>query len=430
MVEYTQRTPGLEFLEAAPGRNGDGSVDPAALAADPAFTAAFVPSTRTLPGMWVSAFHTLPTDQLTLPDTGGRTAHIVVTFAVDTANPRLVFPYGLFLRNSATDVEGPLSQPFPFRASVIINGLARPVFINGRRDAVADPRGVVISDPIGGRFPKGAQIKVKVFTSIATGAYYPQSYPAYGPGVTVSGGGYDVGADTTESTAAPTNTAGQDTLWVPGVIGTPLTSVMHLGALHDSIGLGTGDVGRPNSWITRATAGTIPLFRAGTGGVAAIGYANAHQTIMPLFSGCTHALVALGTNDLVSRTVAQMQADLSTIYRALAAEGVKPIGVTIPPRTSSTDSWATVEGQTPYAVPGDPYIAGPTSKRAQVNTWVRAGAGGLLAGHFEFADVVETARESGIWKAAYSTDGIHPSSAAHIAAGAALSADLGRLAAL
>lgn len=144
-----------------------------------------------------------------------------------------------------------------------------------------------------------------------------------------------------------------------------------------------------------------------------------------LFNGdSTTTIVEYGRNDLGDgRTVAQLQANLLTIWNQQASGGRRVIQTTITPHTNSTDSWATVGNQTPVN-------ATVESRRVQFNDWLRAGApivsgaavapgtsGALLAGqaghplyaYWEIADQVETARNSGIWRApSYTTDGLHP----------------------
>lgn len=130
-----------------------------------------------------------------------------------------------------------------------------------------------------------------------------------------------------------------------------------------------------------------------------------------------------GRNDLIDgRTLGQLQANLLTIWNQQSGYGQRVIQPTITPHTNSTDSWATTGNQTVVNTTVE-------SRRVQLNDWLRAGApivsgtavapgtsGALLAGqaghplhtHWEIADHVETARNSGIWKAGHTGDGLHP----------------------
>jgi hypothetical protein len=124
--------------------------------------------------------------------------------------------------------------------------------------------------------------------------------------------------------------------------------------------------------------------------------------------------VLLGTND-VGRTLVQMQTDLTTIWTALSNRGMKVHAGTIPPGTTSTDSWATTANQTKKAT---------EATRVAFNDWIRT-TPAPLAGYVETADACETARNSGFWKvngaANYATtDGTHPTDVIHQAMGAAI----------
>lgn len=129
----------------------------------------------------------------------------------------------------------------------------------------------------------------------------------------------------------------------------------------------------------------------------------------------THAHVEYGTNDLTAGalTTAQLEAQLTTMYNALAAitgANAAPIRVTqstISPVTTSTDSWATTVNQTQH-------VSNPN--RTAVNDWIRSKPSPLI-GYAEVADAVETARNSGIWKSvgsgetsAMTADGTHETS--------------------
>jgi lysophospholipase L1-like esterase len=120
--------------------------------------------------------------------------------------------------------------------------------------------------------------------------------------------------------------------------------------------------------------------------------------------------------------LAQLQANNLSLWKALSSRQLKAFQTTITPSSTSTNT-----------VP-----AANDSVRVAYNTWLRAGspidpatknavavgtAGALLAGqaghplegYFEIADLGETARNSGLWKAGYSGDGTHPTSTGHAA---------------
>lgn len=120
---------------------------------------------------------------------------------------------------------------------------------------------------------------------------------------------------------------------------------------------------------------------------------------------CTHVICQYGINDFSSSTAATLEGNIQTLHSLLAG---KPFYVcTVAPKSSSTDSFATTTNQTPDAV--------SNSRRTSYNAWVRANTGGF-SGFIEIADQVESARDSGVWKApSYTTDGLHESQTAAVA---------------
>lgn len=133
-------------------------------------------------------------------------------------------------------------------------------------------------------------------------------------------------------------------------------------------------------------------------------YAASHQRQAELAAYCTHVIIQSTRNDVSSRTTAQVQADHETV-RALFAP--KPIYlVTTPPRTTSTDSWATAGNQTVWS-------AVPEATKATLNTWKRSLPTGY-AGCFDIAALLEDAENQAVWASdgtalKYTGDGTHPS---------------------
>jgi len=152
--------------------------------------------------------------------------------------------------------------------------------------------------------------------------------------------------------------------------------------------------------------------------------------------GAHYAICTYGVNDLQGgRTLAQTQASLLGIWTSAVAANptVRVLQTTITPKSSSTDGWATVGSQT-----ADGTVS---PNRPALNAWIRAGAptvagvavapgtsGAVVAGqaghplwsYLEVSDVVESARDTGLWKAGYTDDGVHPTETGHIAMAAAL----------
>ena len=175
-----------------------------------------------------------------------------------------------------------------------------------------------------------------------------------------------------------------------------------------------------NGFIQRSFGGDygkeVPHVFIGASGETANNFTDQAKTIyrLGLARNCTAALVQLGTHDIFSgRTAAQVQANLQTIYARLRTLGINRIyQTTITPRTTSTDSWTTVNNQTTTNVTHE-------AERVTLNAWIRANTAGI-SGFFEVADVVESARDSGRWKAGATADGIHPTDAMHTTMAAAI----------
>lgn len=116
---------------------------------------------------------------------------------------------------------------------------------------------------------------------------------------------------------------------------------------------------------------------------------------------CSHGVLGLGINDIIGgRNDTDITNDRQTI------RGYAPLmwfETTLEPRSTSTDSWATLNNQTTSSGNGN---------RVNFNNRVRAGNVGFM-GYFELADAVESYRDSGIFKAppmvprAITADGVH-----------------------
>jgi hypothetical protein len=133
----------------------------------------------------------------------------------------------------------------------------------------------------------------------------------------------------------------------------------------------------------------------------------------------------MGTNDFAesSRTLAQLQADYTTLVALCHNRGMKVISLSMLPRTTSTDNWATLANQTPVSAS---FNAGANSPRGQFNTWLAA----FGPGNDYFLDATsqaESSPQSGLWvvngTANYATsDGVHPQSGIYQLIGALVSA--------
>lgn len=147
-------------------------------------------------------------------------------------------------------------------------------------------------------------------------------------------------------------------------------------------------------------------------GAASLGYLNlgvnsdtaqsflAHHTLrLALASYCSSVVLEYGINDIAvaSRSDAQVQSDLT----AIAALFTQPVWLTtMEPVSTSSGDWSTLVAQTTAAY---------NAVRVANNNW-RRGLPAGFRGYFDIADVVESARDSGLWKVsggALTADGVH-----------------------
>lgn len=143
---------------------------------------------------------------------------------------------------------------------------------------------------------------------------------------------------------------------------------------------------------------------------------TAFQKRAALLKYITHAIENFGTNDIgtaagSSLPVADIMAAKRILWGKLRAGGVGKIyAVPLIPRTSSTDSWATVANQTPINAD-----FAPGGKRDQINTQLQAAVtAGELDGYFDLNASMADATSPEKWAATgtangVSADGTHPS---------------------
>jgi hypothetical protein len=145
------------------------------------------------------------------------------------------------------------------------------------------------------------------------------------------------------------------------------------------------------------------------GGFSGTGYTSAMQMREDTMRRCgvNIVLVALGTNDFNGgAAAATIMADLSYKYTEYNGLGFQVWGATLPPRTTSTDNWATTTNQS---------VTANESKRTGLNTLLRA-TPTPLAGVLEFCTPVESSPGSGLWTPNWTFEGVHWNKPATLAA--------------
>lgn len=338
------------------------------------------------------------------------------------ATSSLVLDYVNFWDNTGKENSG--VNPITVRAAIEYPaGTFTPVLFAGARDVVIPIDGIVASDPVTVSIPKGAQFWTRTLVSTAAN----QQYPIMGPSVTADGDGVIIGTTYSDLTTSGTIAASNGYGYVPSGIRIPPASQNLLRVLGagDSIMFGTGDSPETimNGWWARAFDASTFNSRICYGSERALDFAQpwGRRRRTPLIRGANLAISNYGINDLSnSSSVARLKADLTTVWRILGAAGLPVFQTTITPHPTSTDNWTTVAGQT---------VAFFETNRTTINDWIRTIPAGLT-GVIDVADVTETARNSGKWKTDevtanyYTTDGTHPSAAAHAAIAAQVTSQM------
>lgn len=193
----------------------------------------------------------------------------------------------------------------------------------------------------------------------------------------------------------------------------------------DSIAFGEGDITSigpkgGSGWIARALDVRgypyMKITRPGQQAADAASLPASPQALVNLVA-FSDAIFEHGVNDLrLNRTKDQILADQQTLYAW--ANGARIWQTTISPRSSSTDAYATVAGQTAKT-------DGNMADLNPLNAAIRAKPANVFR-VIEAADQFMTARDSGIWKAppAETVDGTHPNSYSANRIGNALAASL------
>lgn len=298
---------------------------------------------------------------------------------------------------------------------------------SGSRTVVLPPGGQVMADSLPVEIPPDTQFWVRTHVQVGAGEFWP----THSAIMTASAEGMTVGSDLTLSGTPASSGTGFEPLYMLGRMRTRLPSCLMLGdsllsGLADT-GLNTGYVGFSGrglrndvlfSKLSRSSE-TLATFAA-----ASSRRKRAWAIRQGLF---THALILYGTNDFASPTTTadEVKANLSSIYNLCADFGIKPIAVTLPPRTTSTDNWVTLGNQVDYNVQN-------MTNRIVVNNWIRSRPENV-AKVWDLADVTESSRDSGRWKTDGATarlwcnDGTHPSPSGHQLIAADLAAQVPNL---
>lgn len=329
------------------------------------------------------------------------------------SGPQLLLP-GWYADSSG---EHSAAQAITYTASIEYPlGTFTRITFGGAVAGTVQPGGTLLSDaaPATLTVPKGARFWVRLFMQAPGGIIFTN----------VSGGniidGYEFGTSLTDKTMGGTVAASNKSYYlVPlAILGmTRQPSICLVGdsrfqGRNDITTEGNGDVGEG----ARAVGKMAGYINMGVPSDVAGATSFAHRAALGAY--CTHVIVNYGINNLGgSQTDVQTLAALQVTYAYFAGKLI--FQTTLPPVTTSSDSWKTVANQTKST--WDSY-------RVSVNTAIRAGTANVV-GVFDTAAAVETGTgdttqsvlNGGFWKAdgtadgAYTTDGIHETPLAALA---------------
>jgi lysophospholipase L1-like esterase len=328
-----------------------------------------------------------------------------------------------------------------------------PVTFGGASSVVIAPGASVMSDPIGITIAKGTLFWTRTYVVVTAGQKWPRgafsTFSASGQGHNYASGA--AGADVTASGAAPTGGLSEYVYGPSAVLGLPADPGKAVVAIvGDSIAAGSSDnqVGWIERWLNDNYAyqkvaypsEAMTQWDPTTAGGA---YCYRRAALLAR-EGVTHVIAEHIVNDLGASSLPTLQARAFRYWTFLSRVG-KVLATTCTPQTTSTDGWVTTGNQT-VASPGT-----NEPRRLGWNAWVRDGApmnaagaaqavgdtapttlragqaGHPLSGYIEVADAAESARDSGIWKANYTSDGTHPNPTGAAAMAAALPTPIGYL---
>lgn len=335
--------------------------------------------------------------------------------------------YGNVYNNVGVETDGPNNVTVKAAIEFSSGGYIVPVRFSGSRTVVIPPGGVVWSDPVSVDAAVGDYFYSRTLVTVGSGS---ERWPVGWATLTADGEGVEVSVDKVDSgTVAANNTFCYGPMAISGrVSGTPLKV---LGGVGDSIMSGNGD-SNTKGWWYRKFSGVVPEQRVAYPSEQGLSFAlpTRRQSRMQFIDACTSIICGYGINDVKSAVAAvQIKRDMITCWRYGARRGCAVYQHTLTPVTTSTDSWVTTVNQT---------VTANEANRTAVNDWLRDGApfttndfepaaigasGGSvvrtgMAAHpltalLEFADVVETSHNSGIWKASNTGDGTHPNATGH-----------------
>lgn len=305
---------------------------------------------------------------------------------------------------------------FNLQAALVYNSQFFPMSIGGTTTTPVNPAALPVTNAAGVYLPANVEVTLK------TGAIVASAGLAIPGGLSQTVRTKKVGSTDTASQIFSrfdinNNTGRVDTtlgLFPVMVTGIPAKRHVAIAGWGDSLMAGVGDVTNNANgamgWFEHAchavdgASRNIPFTNLSKSGDMTSTYSvDEAQARFACLEYATHVIFGMGNNDIMSgRTLAQMQESHLEAWAHAKLFGCKVGAVTLTPRTTSTDSWATVANQTP--------MSGYTTAgiRGQFNAWlVQQKALGNLDFIVDVNSVVADTTNPDVFKAGFSYDGTH-----------------------
>jgi hypothetical protein len=277
-----------------------------------------------------------------------RAVNVVPTLVGGLSDIVLKFPQFNQVGNAP---ELPIPSAFTVSASIEypIGSTPLPFFFQGQLTGTVNPgSGYLATDPFPVFIPAGSSFAIKIYGTWTGTFIFGGRLASSRPTVDWTTAGVNVPNHTLDNTVLVSSTPGMG--YTPIVYGIPLVKMPVVGIVGDSIGGGQADaldfITFGTSW-GRALKNRISLLNLSIGASRMTTWLQRWNGTWQLYKGCTHIVFELGVNDLDGgQTLNQMTANATLMVMAFISQGIKVYPTTLMPRTSSTDGFISVSGQT------------------------------------------------------------------------------------
>lgn len=231
-------------------------------------------------------------------------------------------------------------------------GTFTPVYTTGgsRTLSVSPGRGLTSFLPCPLYIPPNTRYWVKTFASWTVGNFHLSRRCASW----VAGDGTARGTGLSDNTlvaGTPTTTSNEG--FGPCVYGRLGKVISVAGVIGDSITQTAAEYGDPvtnYSFIERAMRGVVPTINTARNSDSMVLYLSRPDgRSEALRDRVTHLFMGMGRNDMVNGNETSVKANYEKVINPFLARGVKVIGNTVTPYTTSSDGWMTLANQTQSA---------------------------------------------------------------------------------